>query len=157
MPVDLRLSAEITADSAFPFNKRLQVTVKNVGPMAWVNLGTIVKDADVLPNLKVSLNKEGKRYDVVYRGEFRFANGKVFPLSVVLPNGSSYSFDLPFKDYVVILTGTYDPDLDRFAGVWDEIRVEMRVEAEDYKFWPGKDCDLLPCWTGSLATTVIVQ
>jgi hypothetical protein len=154
----LRLSAEAAIDDVSP-ERRLRVTLKNAGGPARVSLGTKWNDTEIIPNLKVSLNRDGKRYQVIYRKEFRWFEGKTELLTVVLQVGGSYTFDLPFKEYIVVLTGAFDPDLEEFAMPGDEILVETAASDDDYHIgrYYVQDCWSQPCWQGSLSTSFKIQ
>ena len=152
----LELSARV--EEATPYGLQVAVTIRNIGGTAQVNLGTILSDQYLRPNLKLTLVKDGKQYNVLSVEEGQHAEGKIYPLTVVLAQGSSYTLSLPLRGYVVIVTGAHDPMLDDFFRLGDQLQVEMVSDEEDTRFarYYGQGCDLLPCWTGKLKAIAIL-
>ncbi len=156
--IGLHLQADIAADSVLPF-RRLHFTLRNSGPE--VQVDPAVKHADLeIPNLELTLTRGNRRFLVIDKKNLRAFTGKVEPVVVTLRTGESYSFDEPLEGFVVVVTGASDPSLEEFARPGDAIRVTFNVKDEIYglpgKFY-GQSCDLVPCWEGSLVTTLTVQ
>jgi hypothetical protein len=137
----------------------LRITIDNRGDRdQLLRIGNIIGGKAYLDRLRpvfVSLSDpERKRLRLRDKEEPGLIAGRLDPLVVVLPVGSSYSTVLPMKRLVSLEASSRS--LETLASVQSEVFVELDVAAGACPLYGPPNTNMIDCWHGKLVSAPLV-